>query len=170
MYIDIALDRINIDELLDKAVKKEEKPAAEIKFDKFVSIARDSAHGIIVDGDAKGFEYGYAKCCNPIPGDPIIGYVTIGEGIKIHRKNCHNLISQQNINDQRLIPVQWPNTADSFFIGGILITGEDTPGILKDLSNSITSFQNTNIKSVNITAQDSMFKGAIAFMLKIWSI
>jgi GTP diphosphokinase / guanosine-3',5'-bis(diphosphate) 3'-diphosphatase len=166
VYIDIASEKINLDELLEKFTKKEDKPAAEIKFDKFVSIARDSAKGIIIDGDAKGFEYSYAKCCNPIPGDPIIGYVTIGEGIKIHRRNCHNLLAQQNINDQRFVPVDWPNTEGSFFVAGILITGEDNPGILKDLSNTITSFQNTNIKAVNITTQDSMFKGAVAVYVK----
>jgi len=166
LYIDIALDKVNTDDLLDKLNKKEEKAAADINFDKFISIARDSAHGIIINGDAKGFEYSYAKCCNPIPGDAIIGYVTIGEGIKIHRRNCHNLISQQNINDQRLVPVDWPNTEGSFFVAGILITGEDSPGILKDLSNTITNFQNTNIKAVNINAQDSMFKGAVAVYVK----
>ena len=166
LFIEIALDRVNVEELLEKATKKEEKTPSEIKFDKFISIAREAAHGIIIDGDAKGFEYSYAKCCNPIPGDPIIGYVTIGEGIKIHRRNCHNLISQQHINDQRLIPVDWPNTEGSFFVAGLLITGEDNPGVFKDLSNSITNFQNTNIKAINLNTQDSMFKGAVAVYVK----
>lgn len=166
LFIEIANDRLNVDELLDKFTKKEEKAAQEIKFDKFIEIARDSAHGIIIDGDAKGFEYSYAKCCNPIPGDPIIGYVTIGEGIKIHRRNCHNLISQQNINDQRLVPVDWPNTEGSYFVAGLLITGEDTPGILKDVTNIITTYQNTNIKAINMNSQDSMFKGAVAIYVK----
>jgi len=166
LMIDVAMDRLNVDELLDRFTKKEERPAPEIKFEKFISIARDSAHGIIIDGDAKGFEYSYAKCCNPIPGDPIIGYVTIGEGIKIHRRNCHNLLSQQNINDSRLVPVDWPNTEGSFFVAGLLITGEDSPGILKEITNTITNYQNSNIKAINMSSQDSMFKGAVAVYVK----
>ena len=64
-------------------------------------------------------------------------------------------------NENRLIPVNWPRTNGAFFVAGIIIRGDDMPGILKDISNSITSFQNTNIKSVNITTGDSMFKGTI---------
>ena len=59
------------------------------------------------------------------------------------------------------MPVEWPGEKGSYFLAGISIKGEDRPGILKDLSNSIAGFNNTNIKSVNISSSDSMFNGHI---------
>jgi (p)ppGpp synthase/HD superfamily hydrolase len=157
----VALEKVDLDELLNPETENEEKGGSDVQFEKFIDIARTSAGGVIVEGDQKGFAYSYAKCCNPIPGDPVIGFVTIGEGIKIHRKDCKNLINMAKSNENRLIPVNWPRTNGAFFVAGIIIRGDDMPGILKDISNSITSFQNTNIKSVNITTGDSMFKGTI---------
>ncbi|MFA5804447.1 MAG: bifunctional (p)ppGpp synthetase/guanosine-3',5'-bis(diphosphate) 3'-pyrophosphohydrolase [Melioribacteraceae bacterium] len=162
----IALDKLNLDEILNPKVETDEKESVEVAFDKFANIARNTAGGIVVEGDSKGFAYSYAKCCNPIPGDQVIGYVTIGEGIKIHRKDCKNLINMIKTNEERLIPVNWPKSDGAFFVAGLSIRGDDVPGILKDISNSITTYQNTNIKSVNITTNDSMFKGTITVYVK----
>ena len=162
----IALDKINLDEILNPVPEGEEKTTKEGLFEKFVDIARTTAGGVVVEGDQKGFAYSYAKCCNPIPGDPVVGYVTIGEGIKIHRRDCKNLINMAKTNESRLVPVSWPKTNGAFFVAGLIIRGEDMPGILKDISNSITTYQNTNIKSVNITTGDSMFKGTITVYVK----
>ncbi|MEK6552174.1 MAG: bifunctional (p)ppGpp synthetase/guanosine-3',5'-bis(diphosphate) 3'-pyrophosphohydrolase [Bacteroidota bacterium] len=162
----IAQDKVNLDEILNPKVETDEKESVEIAFDKFANIARNIAGGIVVEGDAKGFAYTYAKCCNPIPGDQVIGYVTIGEGIKIHRKDCKNLINMIKTNEERLVPVNWPKSDGAFFVAGLSIRGDDVPGILKDISNSITTYQNTNIKSVNITTNDSMFKGTITVYVK----
>ncbi len=162
----IAHDKINLDEILNPPSDTEEKEEAKIEFEKFANIARNTAGEILVEGDSKGFAYTYAKCCNPIPGDPIVGYVTIGEGIKIHRKDCHNLINMVKNGESRLIPVQWPKSNGLFYVAGVSIRGDDVPGILKDISNCITTYQNTNIKSVNIMTGDSMFKGAITVYVK----
>ncbi|MFA3782908.1 bifunctional (p)ppGpp synthetase/guanosine-3',5'-bis(diphosphate) 3'-pyrophosphohydrolase [Melioribacteraceae bacterium 4301-Me] len=165
-FISIAQDKINLEQVLNPSYGLEEKEEAKIEFEKFAKIARSTAGGIIVEGDTKGFAYSYAKCCNPIPGDPIIGYVTIGEGIKIHRKDCINLINMVKNGESRLVPVQWPKSNGTFYVAGISIRGDDLPGILKDISNSITTYQNTNIKSVNIVTGDSMFKGAITVYVR----
>ena len=138
----------------------------DLEFENFANIARTDAGGILVDGNIDNVKYTFAKCCNPIPGDPIVGFITIGEGIKIHRKNCSDLINILKKDENRLIPVQWPNTDSSFFVAGISIFGEDSPGILKDISHSITSHQDTNIKSVNISANNSLFKGTITLYVK----
>jgi RelA/SpoT family (p)ppGpp synthetase len=165
-YSAIALDKINLEDLLNPEVEPEDKNKDDIGFDKFANIARTTAGDLVIEGDHKGFAYTYAKCCNPIPGDQIVGYVTIGEGIKIHRKDCVNLISMVKKGESRLIAVSWPKNNGAYFIAGLIIKGEDMPGILKDISNSITSFANTNIKSVNITSSESMFKGTIAVYVK----
>jgi RelA/SpoT family (p)ppGpp synthetase len=165
-YKSVALDKLNLDEILNPTIEAEEKPERELQFDKFIDIARHTAGGIVVEGDQKGLAISYAKCCNPIPGDPVIGYVTIGEGIKIHRKDCHNLITMLKKGDNRVVPVTWPKSNGAFFVAGIIIKGEDMPGLLKDISNSITTYQNTNIKSVNITTGDSLFKGTVTVYVK----
>jgi RelA/SpoT family (p)ppGpp synthetase len=166
LYRAIALDKVNLDEILNPTPEVEVKDNSGELFDKFIDIARTTAGGVVVEGDQKGFAYSFAKCCNPIPGDPVIGYVTIGEGIKIHKKDCKNLINMIKTNENRLVPVSWPKTDGTYFVAGIIIRGDDIPGILKDISNSITTYQNTNIKSVNITTGDSMFKGTITVYVK----
>lgn len=165
-YKAIALDKLNIDEILNPTVEVDEKPEKGLEFDKFIDIARHTAGGIVVEGDQKGLAISYAKCCNPIPGDPVIGYVTIGEGIKIHRKDCYNLINMLKKGENRVVPVTWPKSNGAYFVAGIIIKGEDMPGLLKDISNSITTYQNTNIKSVNITTIDSLVKGTVTVYVK----
>jgi GTP diphosphokinase / guanosine-3',5'-bis(diphosphate) 3'-diphosphatase len=165
-YQAVAEDKVNLDQILNPQTGVEEKQSTEVEFDKFADIARNTAGGVMVEGDAKGFAYSYAKCCNPIPGDHVIGYVTIGEGIKIHRKDCKNLINMLKNGENRVVPVSWPKSTDSYFVAGLIIKGEDMPGLLKDISNSITTYQNTNIKSANITSNDSLFRGTITVYVK----
>ncbi|PID59826.1 MAG: RelA/SpoT family protein [Ignavibacteriae bacterium] len=157
-FVAIAEDRVDLELILNPTELKEEE-SIDLEYDKFTKHARDSVGEILIQGEHKGFVYTYAKCCNPIPGDPIVGYITIGEGIKIHRKNCKNLLSLSENSETRLVPVEWPGSKDSFFLAGLVIKGEDRQGILKDLSNSIAGFNNTNIKSVTMNTNDSMFEG-----------
>jgi GTP diphosphokinase / guanosine-3',5'-bis(diphosphate) 3'-diphosphatase len=158
----IAQGKINLDEVLAATKEKEKKEKVPVlEFDSFASTARDDIGGILVDGKIDGILYSYAKCCNPIPGDSIIGYVTIGEGVKIHRKTCHNLLQILDKNESKIIPVQWPEVESSLFVAGLKIAGGDSPGILNDISHAIVSYQNTNIKSVNISTVDSSFEGSV---------
>ncbi|MCX7797314.1 MAG: bifunctional (p)ppGpp synthetase/guanosine-3',5'-bis(diphosphate) 3'-pyrophosphohydrolase [Melioribacter sp.] len=165
-YKAIAENKVELDFILKPQEEVEQKQSIDLQFEKFADIARFTAGEVVIDGDQKGLAISFAKCCNPIPGDPIIGYVTIGEGIKIHRKNCRNLIDKLEANDDRLVPVTWPKADGSYFIAGLVIKGEDIPGILKDISNCITNYENTNIKSVNMSAEDSIFKGTITVYVK----
>jgi len=160
-YRAIAQDKIDLDEVLNPEVVSVPDEQKDISFENFAAFARNNIGGVILEGDYKGIVVSYARCCGPIPGDPIIGYITIGEGIKIHRKDCKNLQIISRTNVEKLVPVSWPKTKSSMFLAGIKIVGEDSPGILKDLSNSITNYQNTNIKTVHINTQDSMFNGTI---------
>ncbi|MFA7287867.1 MAG: bifunctional (p)ppGpp synthetase/guanosine-3',5'-bis(diphosphate) 3'-pyrophosphohydrolase [Melioribacteraceae bacterium] len=165
-YSAIAQERISIDNILNPVVEPDQKEVPELEFEKFVTSVRTSAGGVIVEGENKGVAYSYAKCCNPIPGDVVVGYITIGEGIKIHRKDCKNLINMVRYGEDRLVAVQWPRTDGASFVAGLIIKGDDMPGILKDLSNAVTTYQNTNIKSVNISTTDSMFRGTITVFVR----
>ncbi len=161
LFTAFAKDEANPDEIINPPEPKEEQHAPELKYESFAELARTTSGGVLVEGEHKGIAYNFAKCCSPIPGDPIIGYITIGEGIKIHRKDCKNLINMLKHGEHKLVPVRWPNSNGSQFVAGISIRGEDNPGALTDISNTITNFNNTNIKAVNINTSDSMFSGTV---------
>jgi GTP diphosphokinase / guanosine-3',5'-bis(diphosphate) 3'-diphosphatase len=161
-YTAIAQGEVNLDEaLMPQKELVEEEQSNVLGFEKFANIARQDAGSILVDGSTEKLMYAFAKCCNPIPGDPIIGFITIGEGIKIHRKTCNNLINLSSADPSKLIPVQWPKTEVSTFVAGVSMRGDDTPGILNDIAHTIVSYQNTNIKSININTNDSTFEGNV---------
>jgi len=158
----IAQGNVNLDLILiDTEGKSEEEQEKILAFDKFADIARKDAGGILVDGKSSGIMYSYAKCCNPIPGDPVIGYITVGEGIKIHRKTCNNLLNLSKIDADKLVAVQWPGTDVTLFVAGLTVKGEDSPGILNDIAHTIVSYRSTNIKSININTNDSTFEGSV---------
>ena len=135
-------------------------------FSTFVKVARSSLGGVLVYGKQDHFMHQYAKCCNPIPGDEIIGFVTVGEGIKIHRKNCHNVAEKLASGEPRVVEVSWPVTEGSTFIAGVKVSGEDRPGMLHEITHVISSYENTNIRSVNIDSKDSFFEGSIILYVK----
>ena len=158
----IAQGKLDLDDVLATTKEKEKKEKVSVlEFDSFASSARSTAGGILVDGKIDGIMYAYAKCCNPIPGDAVIGFVTIGEGVKVHRKTCNNLAMIHEKNESKFITVQWPENETSLFVAGLKIVGKDSPGILNDISHAIVSYQNTNIKSVNISTGDSAFDGSV---------
>jgi RelA/SpoT family (p)ppGpp synthetase len=152
---------VNIDELLVPQKEISEEPEKIMEFEEFADIARKDAGGVLVDGNKSGLLYSYAKCCNPIPGDPVIGYITIGEGIKIHRKTCNNLLNLSQSDSTKLVSVQWPKADDAVFVAGITVKGEDSPGVLNEIAQTIVTYRNTNIKSININTNDSAFEGSV---------
>jgi RelA/SpoT family (p)ppGpp synthetase len=154
------------DILIPKKVVVEGEQEEKLEFEKFANIARKDVGGILVDGKKSGIMYSYAKCCNPIPGDPVIGYVTVGEGIKIHRKTCVNLINISKADSSKLVSVGWPSSEDSVFVAGLTVRGDDNPGILNDIANAIVSYKNTNIKSININTNESTFDGSVTVYVK----
>ncbi|GMU95944.1 MAG: bifunctional (p)ppGpp synthetase/guanosine-3',5'-bis(diphosphate) 3'-pyrophosphohydrolase [Ignavibacterium album] len=163
----IAQGLVNVDDIITANKEREEREKQkDFEFDKFANVARSDIGGILVDGKKSGILYTYAKCCNPIPGDPVIGYITVGEGIKIHRKNCVNLLNLSVQDSSKLVNVQWPETEDNLFVAGLTIRGEDRPGILNDISHTIVSYRNTNIKSININTTDSTFEGSVTLYVQ----
>jgi RelA/SpoT family (p)ppGpp synthetase len=171
----IADQKVELDSLVEQFVLRTKTPNAEggeteipndTLFDKFVNTARDITSGISLFGMNDNFMHQYAKCCNPIPGDEIVGFVTTGEGIKIHRKECRNIISLRLAESARVVDVSWPQTNTVDFIAGLHITGEDRPGLLSDITHAIAGYQNTNIRSANVDSKGTFFDGKIIVYVK----
>ncbi len=169
-YKAVASGSIDIEEFLTHKPEPEKSPVVteleKNEFEKFASTAREQIGGVLIAGDKLDVLHNYAKCCNPIPGDEILGFVTRGEGVKIHRKNCKNLERLMSIHQGRIIDVSWPNTDGNYFIVAIKIVGEDRPGMLNDISQTIVNTQNTNIKSVNLQTHHSIFYGTVSINVK----
>jgi GTP pyrophosphokinase len=135
-------------------------------FSKFINTARDLTSGISVLGGNDNFLHQYAKCCNPIPGDPIVGFVTTVEGIKIHRRDCKNILALRLAESARIVDVSWPAEHSADFIAGIHISGEDRPALLSDVTHAISSYQNTNIRSVIVDSHGTLFDGKFILYVK----
>lgn len=106
-----------------------------------------SSHGILVKGE-EGIMVKLARCCNPIPGDPVIGYITRGSGISVHRADCPNVLSNNPEEQQRLIEVAWDIGINEVYKVNIMITSGDRPGIMSEIMN-IVSEAKVNISSLN---------------------
>ena len=188
IYLSIAENKISPDELYDivkdrnkllngeiesEWVKPVEKTqASKIKeteqtlFETYIKTARATKNKIIAGGDVKDLMFSYANCCNPIPGEEIIGFISKTDGIKIHKKSCKNLSNLFLSDPQRIIDVQWPEQVEDEFFVGIRISGEDRPGMLNEITNVISVHSNTNIKSVSIASKGAMFDGTVILMVK----
>src|SRR5260221_9842162 len=91
-------------------------------FETYIKTARATKSKIIAGGDVKDMMFSYANCCNPIPGEDIIGFISKTEGIKIHQKSCKNLSNLFLTDPARIIEVQWPEQVEEEFFVGIKIT------------------------------------------------
>ena len=156
IYIDLANGEKTVKDLVKKIEPKNEileSNEDETLTQKFIRKARGIAKGVIVGGISNTL-IKYGKCCNPIPGDNIVGYVTQGRGVTIHRASCSNFpVSESN----RLITVQWNLSDDSSYIVRLKIDGEDRKDLAKDIIEC-TSNLKMNISSINMTAESGLAK------------
>lgn len=106
-----------------------------------------NSHGILVKGE-EGIMVKLARCCNPIPGDPVIGYITRGSGISVHRRDCPNVLSNNPDEQRRLIEVSWDIATDSVYKVNIVISADDRPGMMADIMQ-VTSEAKLNINALN---------------------
>jgi guanosine-3',5'-bis(diphosphate) 3'-pyrophosphohydrolase len=175
-FVAVKDGNLDPDEIIDNLILRSKHPAGEAAkveavesksmFDRFISSAREITSGISVFGTSDNFLHQYAKCCNPIPGDEIVGFVTIGEGIKIHRKDCKNVISMRLAESERLVEVGWPETNGPDFIAALHVSGKDRQALLSDITHAISAFQNTSIRSVNMDSKGPIFEGQIIVLVK----
>jgi len=110
--------------------------------------------------------YSLAKCCKPIPGDQVFGFVTIKEGIKVHKHNCPNALSMQSQYAYRVISAKWIDSTQEGFKASLSITGIDNLGLVNDVTKVISSNLNVNITNINISGDEGFFQGKITVHIK----
>jgi GTP pyrophosphokinase len=120
---------------------------------------------IIIGEDFKNIQYKLAKCCNPIPGDEVFGFITINEGIKIHRNNCPNAENLMSKMAYRLVKAKWKNTELKAHIASIRLVGIDNIGIVNQITEIISNQHNVNMKTIFFEANDGIFEGKIKVLV-----
>ena len=153
-FADVGRGHISLSSVLRKAVPEDSTEKKESSFvKKFVGIARSAAKGVRVQG-MDNLMISFGKCCNPVPGDPIIGIVTKGRGIVVHRNDCKNLLRLIQ-EPGRQVDVEWDVGIDKMFLVGLYVLGQRRKNFLSDIGESIAA-TDTNIVSANMNAQDSL--------------
>tara|TARA_B110000037_G_scaffold10572_1_gene11464 strand:+ start:819 stop:3005 length:2187 start_codon:yes stop_codon:yes gene_type:complete len=116
---------------------------------------------LIGDGADPNLDYKLAPCCNPLPGDSVFGFITINDGIKIHRNNCPNAKELRSNYSYRILSAKWKIKLGDAFITGLEFTGIDILGVVKELTTIISEDEKTNMKSLNFDTNDGVFEGKI---------
>ncbi len=111
-------------------------------------------------------DYKLSTCCNPIPGDEVFGFVTINEGIKVHKKDCPNAISLQSNYAYRIMQAKWIDSSQQEFKAILKITGMDTLGLTNELTKVISNQMHVNIQSISLSGEAGIFNGQVAVIVQ----
>jgi GTP diphosphokinase / guanosine-3',5'-bis(diphosphate) 3'-diphosphatase len=121
---------------------------------------------LVFGNDQDKLDYKLSNCCNPIPGDEVFGFITINEGIKVHKKDCPNAISLQSNYAYRIIQAKWIDSSQQEFKAILHITGMDTIGLTNKLTKVISDNMNVNIQSISLSGDAGIFNGQIAVIVQ----
>ncbi len=116
---------------------------------------------LLIGEDMDLLDYKLSKCCNPIPGDDVFGFVTVNEGIKIHRTNCPNASELMANYGYRIIQAKWMPRKELAFLSGIKVVGTDRLGLINDITKIISAELKVNMRSISIDTDDGIFEGNI---------
>ncbi len=173
LYIRVAKGKLDLSKLrelennngmlqLEKKVPTVQKDKHELDVYPKINKKEDT---IIIGEDFKNIQYQMARCCNPIPGDNVFGFITISEGIKIHRVNCPNAEHLQSKMAYRCIKARWRSQELIERIAAIRLVGIDDVGIVNKITEVISNELNVNMKSISFEANDGLFEGKIKVMV-----
>ena len=174
LFHDIGIGSLEVAKLV-KAVKvhlleleKEEPDSKVVRLSEkeFQALYHEDAratgeNGLIINGSYTNIRYSYAKCCNPIPGDDVIGFLSRTGDVKIHRMNCSNVPNLVKTENERVIDVKWPKMVNNQFVGAIKIIGQDRQGLITDITSQISRQMNTNMKSISVAESNGLFEGSL---------
>ncbi len=126
-----------------------------------------SKYDMLVFGkEEERLPYKLSKCCNPIPGDDVFGFVSVNEGIKVHKKNCPNAISLQSNYAYRIISAKWIDSSQEEFTADIKMTGIDNLGLMNEITEIISDNMHVNMRNLNFSTDGGTFTGKITVVVK----
>lgn len=170
LFYRIAVGNINLKHLKDfrqehgkivhktGSIKKAEAPPS---LEQMVAAARGKTDMLVIGENLNKIDYKLSPCCTPIPGDDVFGFITINEGIKIHRVNCPNAVQLLSNYAYRVVKAKWTSQELISFLAGIKITGIDEVGLVNNITKIISSELNVNMRSISFDTNDGTFEGSV---------
>ena len=129
------------------------------------AIAKDNEDVLVIDRNLKGVDYSLAKCCHPIYGDPVFGFVTVNGGIKIHCENCPNAPELRKRFGYRIVKARWSGKGSSQYTISLRVIGNDDIGIVNNITSIISKEEKIAMRSINIDSNDGLFSGCLVVQL-----
>lgn len=140
--------------------QQQTRSADEYSFENSIkNFTKSNGDVLVIDRNLKGIDYQLSKCCNPIYGDDVFGFVTVSGGIKIHRKDCPNALEMRKRFGYRILQARWSGKADSKYTITLKIIGNDDIGIVNNIISVISKEENIMMRSINIDSHDGLFSG-----------
>jgi len=170
LFYRVAVGNINIKHLKDfrqehgKIVHKSggiKKADTTQSLEQMVTAARGKSDMLVIGENLQKIDYKLSPCCTPIPGDDVFGFITINEGIKIHRVNCPNAIQLLSNYAYRVVKAKWTSQELISFLSGIKITGIDEVGLVNNITKIISNELNVNMRSISFDTNDGTFEGTV---------
>ncbi|MBS1922803.1 MAG: bifunctional (p)ppGpp synthetase/guanosine-3',5'-bis(diphosphate) 3'-pyrophosphohydrolase [Bacteroidetes bacterium] len=165
LYYRIAMDAIDLKQLREAVNYKDQRVrsqrTAEPTLEELVKQARGSTDMLVIGENLNKIDYKLSPCCNPIPGDDVFGFITINDGIKIHRVNCPNAMQLMSNFAYRIVKAKWTGQEQLSVLAGIKITGMDDVGVVNNITKVISSELKVNMRSISIESNEGLFEGTI---------
>lgn len=170
LFYRVAMGNINLKHLKDfrqehgKIIHKSgpgKKKEAPQSLEQMVTAARGKSDMLVIGENLQKIDYKLSPCCTPIPGDDVFGFITINEGIKIHRVNCPNAIQLLSNYAYRVVKAKWTSQELISFLSGIKITGIDEVGLVNNITKIISNELNVNMRSISFDSHDGTFEGTV---------
>ena len=172
LYYAIAVGNIDLKELKSFSTHgdKLHQPPREVKMETKLLVSDEEiqkqkpvkgAELIIFGESSDKIKYKLAQCCLPIPGDDVFGFVTSGEGLKIHRTDCPNASQLLANYGHRVVKTKWAKNKEISFLSGVRLTGLDDVGVIQKITNIISAELRMNMRSISIDSKDGIFEGTI---------
>jgi GTP pyrophosphokinase len=122
---------------------------------------KENSDILIMGEEGSMIKYSYASCCNPIPGDEVFGFITLNDGVKIHRLNCPNAINLMSKYNYRVVKTKWSQSKEISFLTGFKINGIDDVGLVNNMTAIISEQHHINIRSISIDSEEGIFEGTV---------
>lgn len=171
LFYNVAKGLIDIKDLKEFLIKEKTADKTVHRFDEHIEglvkkINRKDPETLLIGDDLQKIDYTLSPCCNPIPGDDVFGFVTVNEGIKIHRINCPNAARLMANYAYRVVKAKWTSQKELAFMTGVRIIGIDDVGLVNRITSVISQEFNVNIRSITISSNEGIFEGSIMVYVK----
>ncbi|WP_411274404.1 RelA/SpoT family protein [Daejeonella sp.] len=166
LFFNVAKGLIDLKQLKEfvaseKVIENKPERPENLTPEQFTKRTKSDNDTLLIGEDLQKIDYKLSTCCNPIPGDDVFGFVTVGDGIKIHRTNCPNATKLMSNYGYRIVKARWNSQKELAFLTGLRIIGIDDVGLINNITTVISGDFKVNMRSITVDTNEGMFDGSI---------